>query len=84
VLWPERTTGLSGADPPVADAVVARNGSSGALPHGFVEAPETAQPELIAGLATHLPGTARLTVPDRLPALPRGTLDLVTLSNWPA
>ena len=85
---PAETEAVLRADPRVKDAaVVSRADGERVTLHGFVVAAET--PGLISDLrqrlAAALPGQARpsrLTVLERLPMLPNGKIDLVTLSRW--
>jgi len=78
------------AEPGVTDAVVVVCAETASVTlHGFVVSAAVDHPELIAALrkrmAAALPGVmrpSRLTVLDRLPALPSGKVDIVGLSQW--
>jgi len=79
------------SEPSVSDAVVVTSADTTSVRlHGFVVAASVDRPDLIATLrrrlAANLPSASRpsrLTVLDRLPTLPSGKVDFVTLSHWP-
>jgi acyl-coenzyme A synthetase/AMP-(fatty) acid ligase len=78
------------SEPGVADAAVVSSSAEGRVSlHGFVAASDAAPAALITALRQRVAATlptafmpARLTVLDRLPTLPSGKIDYVSLSRW--